>query len=46
MKKIFKKLRAGFAYYLWEKSFGEDFFDEFPEVQKKIADKIFKILED
>jgi len=43
MKTLFK-IRATIALWLFEKSFGEDFFDDFPEAQKHLVDKLHNIL--
>jgi len=45
-EKLKLKILGTLAIYFWEKVFGKDFFFDYPEVQKKIADRLFNILED
>ena len=44
-KKLKLKIFGTLAIYFWDKVFGEDFFFDYPEVQKKIAERMFNILE-
>ncbi len=42
--KIILRIKANLAIKWWEEVFGEDFFDDFPEVQIKISERLKKIL--
>ena len=39
-----KKLMVLFAFWVWRKAFGEDFFDDFPEIKIKVVKKLEKML--